>query len=170
MEIKKLVQDLEDNSEFKKWKLDHPIAFISHLFTKINQDFDITERWDIGYFCQDKEKVTIFVKDDKNNFLLKNVDDVFKKKMDKVEPLNLSKAELNFQQAQNKVKSYLNDKFPNYQGLLGNGFVILQSLNEKIVWNFSIITKKMSMVNIKLSAVDGSFISKDEVNFLQQNA
>ena len=77
MGIKQLVLDLKKSSSYHDWRSLHQNSFLSHLFTKIDQDLTKTGEWDIGYFCPDENKVTIFSKDETGNFFLKNTDDVF---------------------------------------------------------------------------------------------
>ena len=164
-----LVTELEKSSVFSSWKKEHNKSFLSHFFAQINNEFKVKSSWDMGYYDSKSEKITVFSKDEKGAFFLKNTDDVFKQKMDDVEELKKDEVKVDYDDVIEKLKETFAKEFSEHTGLFGDGFIILQTLKNKTMWNCSLVTKKLSMVNIKLSSHDGSFIDKTEVNFLNQN-
>ncbi len=164
-----LISELEKSSVFSSWKESHSDAFLSHFFAQINNEFKKKGVWDIGYYDKGIEKVTVFSQDEKGEFFFKNTDDVFKQKMDDVEELKVSEVKVDFDEVKEKLANAFAKEFSEHTGLFGDGFVILQTLKGKTMWNCSLVTKKLSMVNVKLSTLDGSFLDKTEVNFLEQN-
>lgn len=167
--IKELIKELESSEVFKEWKKEHSEVYLSHLFKQVNSNIEDKTDWDIGYYNPENEKVTVFSLNDDGDFVLKNTDDVFKKETSIVECLNMEEVKLNFPEAVEKFKELIPKEFPAKALMLGDGFVILQCLNQKTTWNLTLITKKLTMINLKISSKDGELISKDEVNFLQQN-
>lgn len=164
-----LVKKLEESSVYSNWLKENPKAFLSHLFLQIKNDFSSKGEWDIGYYNPENEKVTIFSYHSEDNFYLKNTDDVFAKDLKDVLALDLEEVVINFEKAKEEVIKKFDETFPAYKELLGDGFVILQKLDGQVVWNTTLITKKLTMINVKLSAIDGALVSSDEVNFLDSS-
>ncbi len=156
------------SSAFLEWKEKHCGAVLSHFFSQLGSNFTRKQEWDIGFYTKEDEKITVFSLDASGKFILKNVDEIFKKKMDVVEALEIDQVEIGFIEAIPKLQMALEEKFPSHKGLWGDGFIILQKLEGKIVWNCSFITKKLSMINVKLSVLDGGIVSSVEMNFLDK--
>ncbi|MBT3297981.1 hypothetical protein HN385_03590 [archaeon] len=166
--INELITELESSIVFKDWKKNNLKSYLSHFFKQVNSEIEDKSDWDIGYYNQENEKVTVFSIDNEGNFILKNTDDVFKKETSVVELLDMGNVKLNFPEAVEKFKELIPKEFSAEALMLGDGFVILQCLNQKTTWNLTLITKKLTMINLKISSQEGKLISKDEVNFLQQ--
>ena len=73
MEVVKL---LKKNSLFKKWKENHPSAFLSHLFCSLDTQCKKKKGWEAGFF--ENGKATVFVQLS-NGFSIKPEEEVFKK-------------------------------------------------------------------------------------------
>jgi hypothetical protein len=166
--LKPLLQDLEQSQVFLNWKKDYSKSFLSHFFVQINSELKEKTGWDVGYYNPEDEKVTVFCKDSDDNFLQKPSDDVFKKEESVVEELEMEDVKINLEDAKVGLKKLVPEKFPAYTGLLGDGFMILQKLGGQTSWSLTLMTKKLTMINVKISAENGDFLSKDEINFLNQ--
>ena len=166
--LRKLQQDLEQDQVFLDWKKEHPKSFLSHFFVQINSELKEKTSWDVGYYNPEDEKVTVFCKDLDGNFLQKPSDDVFKKEESVVEELEMEDVKINLEDAKVGLQKLIPKEFPAYVGLLGDGFMILQKLKGQTSWSLTLMTKKLTMINVKISAENGDFLSKDEINFMQQ--
>ena len=73
---------------------------------------------------------------------------------------------LSFEQALEIFKENLPKHFP--KEVLSDGFLILQTYQQKTVWNFTFITKQVRFINLKIDAGNGEVVSHDTVNLVQQ--
>ena len=166
--LKELLSTLEDSEVFLGWKRDHSKAYLSHFFVQVSSNLELKSAWEIGYYNPEDEKVTVFCKDLDGNFLQKPSDDVFKKEESVVEELEMEDVKINLEDAKVGLQKLIPKEFPAYVGLLGDGFMILQKLKGQTSWSLTLMTKKLTMINVKISAENGDFLSKDEINFMQQ--
>ena len=161
--MKELVEKLSADSLFKDWQKEHSENFLSHFFVPLDSKFNLKSRWEIGYFANDK--ITVFVPNE-NGFEIKPEDDVFKKPNAEVEPLKLDEVKLSFEQALEVFKEQFPAIFP--AAVLGDGFVILQTYQDKTVWNFTSITKQLKFANIKISASNGNVEDYQDVDLVKK--
>jgi hypothetical protein len=161
-----LLDSLQNSLAFTSWKKEHDNSFVSHFFIPINSTFEQKGEWEIGYYIIDTKKVTTFILE-KEKWILKSSDQlVANTGKEDVTKLDTSTVKISFEDAMIKVKDLIEKEFPGHLGILGEGFCILQQYKGTVLWNVSFITQKMTMINIKISAVTGEFFSKDEINFL----
>ena len=162
-----VVKKLSDDQIFKDWEKQHPKNFLSHLFCSVSSDFKAKSNWEVGFFDEGSEKITVFTPLANSSFEIKPADDVFKKPTEKVEKLDLECVKTNLDDAVDKFREKLPEYFP--KELLGDGFLVLQTINEDTVWNFSFITKSLKFVNIKISSKDVSVVSHDVIELMQKS-
>ena len=164
--LKELLSTLEDSEVFLGWKRDHSKAYLSHFFVQVSSNLELKSAWEIGYYNPEDEKVSTFSLDDDNEFFLKGSDDVFKKDESKVEELKLDNIKVTYEEATDKLRELVPKEFPGIMSILGDGFVILQVIKGKKTWNLTLVTQKLTMVNLKIDTEKGKLIKKDEINFL----
>ena len=174
-----LLQALQESALYQSWKKKHPQAFLSHLFCSIAADGVPKSGWDIGYYLSETEKMVVFSQEifleqgeadgaeasSKVSFVLKPEDDVFKETTT-IEGLALSAGTLSFPNAVKRWAEELPKAFPREQA--GNGFVILQTFQGKTVWNFTVLSRTFTLLNVKLNAADGTLLTAAPVNLVVQ--
>tara|TARA_Y100000310_G_scaffold324031_1_gene385338 strand:+ start:13271 stop:13768 length:498 start_codon:yes stop_codon:yes gene_type:complete len=141
-------------------------AFCSHFFCPIDKELHSKGEWEVGFYNPDHNKITVFTKLGEN-FIIKPEDEVFKKEMDKVEKLELDKVKISYQSCGEKFLEEIPNLFPNE--ILGDGFIVLQELDGTALWNFTLITKTLKFVNVKLNAENGKVVSHQAVELMQKN-
>ena len=161
-----LLNDLKETSLFKDWKDKHQQAFLSHFFCQINSNLEQKFTWEIGFYDKEKDKVTTFIKPGEE-FQIKNEDEVFKKETDTVEELNLDQVKIELVKAKKIINEELPKLFPNEER--GDGFLILQTIKQETTWNFTLITKALKLINIKINSENGEVVSHQVVELLQKN-
>ncbi len=174
--LTQLKDKVTSSDQYKKWEATNQNNIFSHFFTQINQNYVPTTAWDIAFYNTDSEKITVFTINEANEVVQKNTDDVFKQKQSQVHELKLTKETLDFTDSIVPCQKAIQESFPDLDPLRGNGFAILQSLQndtkeeEEILatWNISFITKKLSFLNIKINANTGELISTKEHSMLQK--
>ena len=162
-----IYSELLKASEFKKWKKTHNDSFLSHFFCCVNSKGDLTSSWEIGFIIPDKERIAIFIKEGKD-FAIKMEDGVFKEPGSKLEELNLKTVKLSYLDAYEIIKREMPSLFP--KETFNDGFVILQSLNQSIIWNFSFVTQSLKFLNVKINANSGAVENYQAVNVIEKQA
>jgi hypothetical protein len=155
---------LNKDQLFQDWKKNHPDAILSHFFCPLSSELKVKENWDLGFY--DKEKMTVFSVIEKG-FSIKPEDDVFKKPQTEVESLDVDKIKISIDDAVAKFKEIAKEKFSSE--VLGDGFLIVQTLNGKALWNFTFISKTLKFANVKIDVSSGEVISSDLINAVSQS-
>lgn len=155
-------KELTEKDIFKNWKEEHQNAFLSHFFCPLNSKLEKNSSWEIAFYDPDKDKVVVFV-DEKT----KKEDEVFKKEGDTVEELNLDEVKVSFEESSAIFKENLNILFPST--IIGDGFVVLQTIKGKTFWNFTFINKALQFINIKINSVNGKIESHQTVELINKN-
>jgi len=148
-----LLQTLQNEQLFKDWQKQHGKSFLTHFFSPISAKGELKSAWEIGFYNQLSQKITIFVQLAENGFEIKPEDDVFKKPTDKVEQLKMDNVKISFEQAWKIFQEKVTLEFSHE--VMGDGFIIIQTLNKKTLWNFTFITKSLKFANLKINAVNG---------------
>jgi len=154
---------LKQDQLFQDWKKNHSSAILSHFFCPLTSELKVKENWDIGFY--DKGKITVFSLIE-NGFAIKPEDDVFKDPQEEVEFLDMNKIKISIDDAAAKYDEAAEDKFSHE--ILGDGFLIIQTLHGKVLWNFTFISKSLKFANVKVDASTGEIISSDLVNAVSQ--
>tara|TARA_Y100000310_G_C20171252_1_gene573775 strand:+ start:41 stop:538 length:498 start_codon:yes stop_codon:yes gene_type:complete len=161
---KEILEKLENSSLFKDWHGQHKNSYLSHFFSQMASNLDLKSNWEIGFYDKDSNKITVFVAGEK--FSVKAEDEVFKKDEDIVERLDMDKVKLTLDKASKACKENFSKLFPNEQ--FGDGFIILQTIKEKALWNFSLITKTLKFANVKIDSETGELNSHEVVELVQK--
>jgi len=162
--MQELLQKLENSNLFKDWNDQHKNSYLSHFFCQIDSKLSLKSNWEVGYYDKDSNKITVFV--DGEEFTVKSEDDVFKKEDDVVEKLDLGKIKIKFEEATKSCKENMSKLFPEES--FGDGFLVLQTIKEQEVWNFSLITKSLKFANVKIDVVSGDVASHETIELVQK--
>ncbi len=169
LNVGKLLSIVTDDSLYQQWNKQHPKASLSHFFCQIDNQFIVKSDWDIGFYDPATNKITVFTPQhdgQKETVIIKPADDIFQKEPTAIERLEISKVKVEMESAVNMTKQSLQDNFP--QETLGDGFLILQAVQGKTLWNFTFITKALRFVNVKIDAQTGKELSHEQVNLVQK--
>ena len=161
MEVKKALQLLENNSEFKSWKSKHKSYFIINVFVMLEPQQKI-ESIQIGYSTKNGKKITSFIVSKDNIELF--TDEVYKRPEKKLNKLNMEKVKTTISQAITQAEKQKQLIYPTEE--VTKKIIILQ--NEKgEQWNITFVTKSFNMLNIKISATSGTLLEHKKTSLLQ---
>lgn len=161
---REILEKVEQSKEYKSWGKKHPQGYLSHFFCAVTQDCELKSDWEIGFYDANSEKMTVFACGEKV-IVKENEDDVFKKPEQRVEELDINSVKIDFAKAVDVFAEQVEEFFP--KAGRGDGFVILQNLDGKALWNFTFITKALKFINIKIKAGTGevdSHLSMDLID------
>lgn len=163
--VQELFNQLTQSLTFKDYNNDHSNAYLSHFFCAITSNLELKSIWEIGFYQSETKKISIFVKSE-STFILKQEDDVFKKETTKVEKLELDKVKTNYENVSKICKDKLSELFP--KEIMGDGFVVLQTFENKTQWNFTFVTKTLKFANVKVDATSSKINSYQLVEAVQR--
>lgn len=162
-----VIELLKNEELFQEWKKNHTLSYLSHFFCPINSELEPLGEWEIGWLNPDDGKITVFALLENRSFAIKPADEVFKAPNTKIEELNLEKIKVSVEEVQKTANESKILHFPTE--ILGNGFIILQTLNEVIQWNVSFITKTLKFANLKINAETGELFSHNVISFMEKH-
>ncbi len=161
-----LAASLQQSDSFQQWKKIHPAGYLSHFFCQLDAQGAPKTSWEIGFFEPSTTKITVFILLENGDAEIKPADDVFQKEKAAIEELRMEKVQVSMEQAAQTWKEQLPTLFPREQ--LGDGFLILQTLQQHPLWNFTFITKALKFVNMKIDAGSGKIQSHEEISLVQK--
>ena len=161
-----LFSALKKTDSFQQWSKIHLSGYLSHFFCQINNEFVPLNKWEVGFYEPSTGKITVFIVLDNGDAEIKPADDVFQKEKAAIEKLEIEKVKITMEQAAQAWKDHVQEFFP--KETTGDGFVVLQTLKKKAVWNFTFITKTIKFVNMKIDAMDGKIVSHEEISLVQK--
>jgi len=161
---KEALASVFQSSEYESWKKKHPDSYLSHFFCALSSAMEQKSSWEIGFYYPKHKKITIFVVGD--DVMVKPEDKVFQKEKQEVEELLFDDKLISLDKAKDLFKENVKKLFPKENG--GDGFIVLQSLLEKTLWNFTFITKSLKFINLKIDASSGEVVSHDLVEVVQR--
>lgn len=155
--------ELKSNAIFKQWRELHSKSYLTHFFCQLNNTMQQLGLWEVGFFNPESDKITVFT-----TTQIKPEDDVFRKEATQVEELKLQKVKISIEKAQDIFKTQWQSFFPKQ--ILGNGFLILQTLEHKATYNFTFITQALAFINLKIDAESGEITDHQTVNVLDKKS
>ncbi len=155
---------LQQNGLFRTWKQHHGKAYLSHFFCALSANGIPKEGWEIGFFDPSDAKITVFAELENQDFQIKPADDVFRTPDMKVEELGITQVKTEISTIWPVFVIKAQELFP--KETLGDGFLILQTVSGKTLWNYTFISRSLKFVNIKLSAADGEVQAHQEFSLI----
>jgi|TARA_B100002003_G_scaffold249384_1_gene285586 hypothetical protein len=160
MEIKKVVDKLENHSEFKIWKEKNKESYLANVF-RMEGAKDLDE-WQVGYYNKDGT-VTSFTVGEGIKILPDQ--EIFQKEKKAVHELDVSEVKIDLDQALDAAKEFQKEK------LKGNDpskiMVVVQNIAGNTLYNITYITITFNTLNMKIDAGTGEMIDHEITPMLQ---
>jgi len=146
-ELIQQLEELKETEQFIEYQKENPDIILTSCFflTDTLEKFD----WELNFYSPKKHKHIIFKETVEEH-------EVFQKEEKELEELNLEKVKITFQEAWEKL-----EKEAKHHSL-SKAIVVLQLLNSQIIWNLTYITNELKFINLKVDAITGEIISKQE--------
>ena len=155
MDLKDAIVKIEEHSDFEE-KLKGKEVCSAISFTDENND---PTKWEINYFNDESGKITRVVVD--NDVEIFKEDELFKK--DTVSSIDISLIHITAKEAL-KIASDENDT--NYKQPVQKMFIALHSENPP-VWSVNIITKLLTVIQMKIAVDSGKILETKTHNMFQ---
>lgn len=148
MDLKKQKQDIEATTFFKEWKQKHPISYLAHFFILSETDIQL------GFYEPSTDTMWTFtpgttkIVEDKEIF----------KEQKTIPELDITKVMISSEEAKQKVQQYQKEKYPSDP--ISKEIIVLQTLDNKAVYNMTLITLTFKMLNVRIDATAGNVVSE----------
>lgn len=159
-------QILIDSKQFKSWQKNHLGSYLTHFYRTLDDQYNLTNYWEIGFYDKKTDKITAFVIGEK--IAVKPEETPFRPEGLKIDKLDLKEIKLIFQQALEIFQQVRQHQYP--REILLSGFLILQNFQEKNIWNISFATRSFNILNVKIDASTKELVSHQLVNFIEKKA
>lgn len=148
MDVKQKKEELESALFFQEWKKKHSTGYLAHFF--IVSDTEVQ----IGYYEPSADTIWTFtpgittIAEDKEIF----------KEQKTIPLLEIKKVTITVEQAKQKAQEYQKEKYPNDP--ISKDIIVLQTIDNRAVYNMTLITLTFKMLHIRIDAATGEVISE----------
>ncbi|MEM4267001.1 MAG: hypothetical protein QW404_03020 [Candidatus Nanoarchaeia archaeon] len=156
-QLNDLLKRLNSSKELKDFKKKHEKSFLYACF------YVSDGNWQFDFYNPKDEFITTFEVSDVIKVM--PVDKAFKEDNSKISELDFDKVKLDFDKVMGIVKKFISSEYPNDSSFTKT-IVILQCLDNKVVWNITFLTSTLKLINVKLDASSGKVISHTSESFL----
>ena len=162
--LKKAIEELQTVKEFKDFKKKNPKSYLVSCMVII--DGDKIGDWQIDYYQPDTHKMATFIL--KDEIELKGEDGIFQKEKAVLKELKLEEVKIGLDKMLKLVEDIRKEKYP---GEFPNKIIsVLQTINDKVVWNLTHLTSTLKIWNIRLDAKNGELIEDNIENVFSLKA
>lgn len=158
MNINEVLEKLENDDIFKLWRETNKEDILAHLFVMCEKE----NSYQVGFYNKNDDKISTFIVEDKVQLIPEQT--IFKHEGAVIYELNPEEIKLDFEQALEKAEEVRKENYPNYNPM--KKFFILQKLKDKIVYNMTLVSQTLEVLNIKINAIDGSVVDQGMHNLM----
>lgn len=158
---------LQKTDSFQNWQEEHSKSFLCYFFRQLGNDFQAKTYWELGYFNLQDEKITVFAHQGDSNFIIRLEEEIFKMERTRVDALDIKKVKFPYSQAVVLLKEKVPSLFPKQK--IRNGFVILQTIAGKTLWNVTFMSESLQFLNLRIEAENGGINSYQAVDVIRKN-
>jgi hypothetical protein len=146
-DVHNTVKRLENSEAFQEFSRSNPHHYLVHAFST-------GKEIELGYYGKESDKITVFKT---NPVAMLPAEEVFKQQ-GVLEALNLDMVQLGLHEALERAEAERANAYP--QHITTKSICILQQ-QDGPVWNITLVTATLQMINVKLSAQSGELHSRD---------
>ncbi len=140
--IKEAVDKIEASKEFSEWKQQNNSSFLSNVF--IQDD----ER-QLSYYNPENDRITTFFFKENQIKILE--DQEILEPHPKIQPLIINNIKITQDKALEIAKE-------NIKELISKTFIVIQTLEDKTVYNLTFFTQTQKIINTKIDAESGNIV------------
>jgi hypothetical protein len=148
-DMHELVEQVEGSKEFAHFNTVNPEHYLVHIFSATGD----LKNAELGYYGTKSDKITVFKT---NPIVAMPEEEIFKEK-GHLHKLDLTAVRLGLKEATGKAEQYKAESYPRHQTM--RMISILQQA-EMPLWNITIVTNTLHMINLKIDAMTGQLISR----------
>ncbi|MAG16252.1 hypothetical protein CMO88_04280 [Candidatus Woesearchaeota archaeon] len=154
MDVIETIRSIEISDDFSRWKNVNEDAYLTSAFSMYSEGQK--REWLVSYYNSKTGKMTSFSADNKQA-----QEEAFKKE-ETIPKLKTFEIQIKDDKAIELANKILQD---DYNGeTLQRTVLVLQKINTEPIWNITMITIMLKVINLKLSAITGKEISRKASN------
>jgi len=163
IDFKHVIGIIENSKEFKEFIKQNPHYYLVHIFTTVDADTIDNSTWQIGYYSKDTDKIVVF--EDHDDLVFIHPPEEALKKDEYIQRLDLEHLKISRDDADIICKKTLKEYYP--AELFSKAICLLQNLPEfGQVWNITVVTLALSVINIKIDANTGNVLKHTKENLM----
>jgi len=167
MDFNLAIDTIENSSDYKNFIKTEPEYYLVHVFTTVDSDNFDDDTWQIGYYSKETDKIVVF--ENTNDAITVHPPAEALKKEEYIQKLHLDELKISKKEATDICTATLLEYYP--RELFSKAICLLQNLPEfGNVWNITVVTLAMSVINIKIDAITGKVIKHDKQNLMNWNS
>jgi len=152
MQLKQMLENLWNSSEFKTWKKSNSDFYLAHVF--VMRDEANKGTYQIGYYNSKKDKMISFIISEKD--IKQTPEQEVMKANQKIQELNPSEIKTSIEKALSTAKKCKEENYKNE--IVVKSFFIIQKINELTLFNITYLTKTLKAINIRVNSVNGKVV------------
>ncbi|QQG38621.1 MAG: hypothetical protein HYS32_03385 [Candidatus Woesearchaeota archaeon] len=149
------LKTLEKSEVFKKWRKKDKESYLASCFTilGIKNDEYLADgiEWQIDYYSPSKDVMTSFLVSD--NVEIREGEKILKDETAPIKELNVNLVKVDLIECIEKIRKKYKEEYPE------KIISIAQNL-DKVVWNITFLTTSFNVLNVKIDAENGNFLSE----------
>ena len=147
MELNLALEKLKPSKQFKDWNKKNPDTFFSYAMKTSDND-----TWQLGFYNKKTDKMTTFIIN--KEIEMQQEEEIFKKPGMEVEPIEIEKAKIPFEEILKKAEEFQKKKYP--KELTSKTIAILQNLEQYgTIWNMTFVMHSFKTLNMKINPENG---------------
>lgn len=154
-------EELQASPQFETFNKDHTSYYLAHGFLQLDKEGNASKAWQIGFYSKEKDNLGVF-STSPVEFI--NFEDAFKEKGIISKLVFDKEVFIKTTDAVSTVKKILAADYSNEQAR--NYIIILQVIDDKPVYNITVITAAFSMITFQIHATSGSVLKQEKRSVL----
>ena len=162
-EFMEALQEVEHSKEYADFRKDYPGYYLAHGFCQLDNNFQMSKTWQIGYYHPEKDNLAVFATNPTKRLPF---EDAFKDggtilRLDSTNIITTDKAIKLVKEVLSKDHS---------QEIVNTVIVIVQNVGGENYYNITVVTASFAMISIRIDAKTGTIqqVNKRSILDLQQ--
>ena len=158
--VKPMIQTIYDSEKYKEFHNNYPDYYLAHCFVQLDKEGKESKQWQFGFYSPEKDNLTTFliepaVKRGEFEDAFKEGGIISRLHMDEI---------IESDRALDIVHETIEKE---YQGELVNNYIfILQSVEDRPIYNITAITASFAMITMKIDGKSGELIDHQKRSIL----
>lgn len=147
MQVKDVIEKLCTHPEFKEWEKGNKECYLVHVFKMLDEANE--NIWQVGYYDKKKDRITSFYIEHDDIKVIPE-EEVYKKEKKAIKRLDMNEVRVNMREALDISNKLLKEEYEEEQSM--KTILILQNIDEGLVWNITFVTHSFKTLNVKVDA------------------
>jgi hypothetical protein len=148
------VELVEGSKEFQEFNAQNPHHYLVHAFSATGTPLEL------GYYGKEADRIVVFKT---NPIVAMPPEEIFKEEGKVLHALDLTAVRFGLKEALDRAEKQRQQVYPRHECM--RTIAILQQA-DRPVWNITLVTNTLNMINMKIDAMTGELVSRDMQNIM----